>query len=318
MLKETLNSHLIEIDNFEIFNDNYDNFFKQRIAAISNKLKEKIIIQTIDKIDEILSTSDPHTISSLIEKFKLMKSDNSSNITSVEEISKDKDFSIDKTDSGKIIVDDDSGLIQNDIQVESITVTKNKSTSKFFIYIEGDINGNDSVINPVGKRIPFDTELFEDPEDIALKKLVSECLISEEQLKEYKKIKKIESYLDNVENNESNIKLSNIVGNFSFDFQINKSFIEDGKITILREYNKFLVGILAKNAKRNVSITSINGATIDAYLYYGESGWGEYFQLWMKDKPKFVKEGGFDKMRIGETIKIIFDGDIHTPKFIFR
>jgi hypothetical protein len=55
-----------------------------------------------------------------------------------------------------------------------------------------------------------------------------------------------------------------------------------------------------------------------AYLYHGRSGWGWYFQLRMKDKPDFIYDGGFEKKEIGGTIQVVFEGDIHSPRFILK
>jgi len=54
----------------------------------------------------------------------------------------------------------------------------------------------------------------------------------------------------------------------------------------------------------------MNAQQINAYLYYGRSGWGRYFQLRMKDKPAFLYDGGFERKLIGDTMHVIFEGDI--------
>jgi hypothetical protein len=55
------------------------------------------------------------------------------------------------------------------------------------------------VINPIGKIIPFDTDLFEEPEEKALEDLISESLINDEQITEYKKQKELKRYRDDIQ-----------------------------------------------------------------------------------------------------------------------
>jgi hypothetical protein len=52
-LDETMKSHLIDIGTFGVLNDDYETFFSQRIKAISDVLKSKIIIQPIDQAGSI-------------------------------------------------------------------------------------------------------------------------------------------------------------------------------------------------------------------------------------------------------------------------
>ncbi|MBC8459233.1 MAG: DUF262 domain-containing protein [Deltaproteobacteria bacterium] len=198
MLDETMKSHLIDIETFGVMNDDYDTFFAQRIKAISDALKNKIIIQTIDQIDELLSTSDPEAINTFIAKIKKMKrkeaeapeqpEDTVGEIVQVteepEEIAKVEKEAVE--------------FVEEDNQIDLITVTRNKSSGKYFIYLEGDRDGNDTVINPIGNKIPFDADLFEDLEDIELNALLSDNLINDDQLNEYKKQKKLEHYRDDV------------------------------------------------------------------------------------------------------------------------
>lgn len=50
ILSDTMKSHLIDdLDKFGIWDDNYDSFFKNRVARISTELKKRIIKQDIDK-----------------------------------------------------------------------------------------------------------------------------------------------------------------------------------------------------------------------------------------------------------------------------
>ncbi|AST91071.1 hypothetical protein BC6307_07160 [Sutcliffiella cohnii] len=48
-LENTMKTHLIDLDNFGIFTDDYDTFLNKRAEAISNELKKKIIKQSLSK-----------------------------------------------------------------------------------------------------------------------------------------------------------------------------------------------------------------------------------------------------------------------------
>ena len=320
LLEETMRSHLIDIDTFGVLTDEYETFFTQRIKTISNRLKEKIITQAVDRIDELLSTSDPNAINGIIAKLKRMESMESKETTTPgpPEGMVEDTHAKNESDTTLLITDETVEFVEEDIQIDLITVTRNRSSGRYFIYLEGDRDGNDAVINPVGRKIPFDADLFEDLEDIELQTLLSDGLINEKQLNEYKKHMKLERYRDNVQQDESPERISSGGGKFSFNFTINKSFLEYGKITTPKEFNNLLLGSVAQNDKCKISIISINGAVLDAYLYYGESGGGDYFQIWMKNRPESIYEGGLENKQIGDTIQVIFEGDIHSPKFIFR
>ncbi len=319
MLDETMKSHLIKLDTFGVMTDDYDTFFTKRINAISDALKKKIIIQTIDQIDELLSTSDPEAINALIAKIKSLKKKDAesggtteSDVLVAEQVSNESETIVE-------VAEEAVESLEETNQIGLVTVARNKSSGKYFIYLEGDRDGNDTVINPIGKKIPFDTELFEDPEDIELDDLLSDNLINDVQLNEYKKHKKLERYRDSVKQQEVHPeKILSVGGRFSFIFQINKSFLENGYLTIPKEFNHFLMGTTEQNDSCDVHLVSMNGQQINAYLYHGRSGWGRYFQLRMKDKPAFIYDGGFERKAIGDTIQVIFEGDIHLPKFIFK
>lgn len=49
-LEKTMRTHLIDIDGFGIWEDDYDVFFKKRIQKIQEQLKERLIIKSYDKI----------------------------------------------------------------------------------------------------------------------------------------------------------------------------------------------------------------------------------------------------------------------------
>ena len=52
------------------------------------------------------------------------------------------------------------------------------------------------MINQIGRRITFEADLFEEPEEKPIEDLISENLISDEQLEEYRAFDKIERYRD--------------------------------------------------------------------------------------------------------------------------
>lgn len=185
MLEETMGSHLIDINLFGVLTDEYDIFFNQRIKTISNMLKEKIIPQTIDQINELLSTSDPNAINDIISKLKLR-------------IDIDKGATIQGLPEGMMedicTTDEPAAFVESDIQIDLITVTKNRYSGNYSIYIEGNSDGNDTIINPDGKIIPFDADLFEDIEEGEQQIFLSGNLINEVQLKKYKKHRELERY----------------------------------------------------------------------------------------------------------------------------
>lgn len=50
-IDETMKSHLInDLSSFGIWDDNYENFLKQRAKAVSRELKKRVIEQEVDKI----------------------------------------------------------------------------------------------------------------------------------------------------------------------------------------------------------------------------------------------------------------------------
>ena len=309
MLAETMKSHLIDIDTFGIFTDDYETFFTQRINAISKVLKDKIITQAIDKFEELLSTSDPDEINAMFAEIKKTKEKEKASSDQPEKIVEKATEELDETKE----------QTEEDSKIEHVTVARNKSSGKYFAYLESYGDGNDRVINPIGKPIPFDVELFEEPEEIELAKLLSEGLINDDQLNEYKKQKKLERYHDDAQQQERlSERISYRGGRFSFNFTVNKSFLDYGALTIPKKFNNFLLGTAAQNDSCDVSLTSINGASLRSSLYHGVSGWGEHFQLKMKDKPTFVYDGGLENKQIGDTIQVIFEGDIRSPKFILK
>jgi hypothetical protein len=319
MLDETMKSHLIDIETFGVLNDDYDTFFEKRIKAISDALKSKIILQTIDQIDELLSTSDPEAINDIIAKIKKLKNKEVEAPEQPEEEVEESVQTTEETEVGAEVADETVEYVEEDDKIELITVTRNRSSKKYFIYLEGNKDGNDTVINPIGKKIPFDADLFEDLEDIELNVLLSDDLIDNDQLSEFKKHKKLERYRDDVQQQERPPeRISYGGGRFSFNFSVNKSFLRNGYLTIPKEFNNCLMGTTEQNDRCDISLTSINGTPLDAYLYHGESGWGPYFQLRIEDKPGFIFDGGLENKQIDDTIQVIFEGDIYRPKFKFK
>ena len=309
MLDETMKSHLINLHTFGVLNNDYESFFSQRIKAISDVLKSKIIIQTIDQIDQLFSTSDPVEIKSLVTKLKTMK----------EKVQISSGKPEEAVNAGPTFFVETTEQPEPTVEIDLITIVRNKSSGKYFIYLESYGDNNDTVINPIGKIIPFDADLFEEPEEKALEDLISESLINDEQIKEYKKQKKLERYHDDIQQqNRLSGKISYRGGRFNFRFTINKSFLENGYLTIPREFNSSLLGTTDQNKSCDISLVSINGISLRSSIYYGESGWGRYFQIRMKDKHAFIYDGGLESKVIGDTIQVIFEGDIHSPKFILK
>lgn len=310
MLVETMKSHLIDIDTFGIFTDDYEAFFTQRINAISKALKNKIITQSIDKYEELISTYSSDEINALFAEAKKMKEEEKASSGQPEEIVEE---AAEETDEPK-------EQTEEDFKIEHVAVARNKSSGKYFAYLESYGDGNDIVINPIGKRILFDVELFEEPEDIELAKLLSEGLINDDQLNEYKKQKKLERYHDDVQQQEKlSERISYRGGQFSFNFTVGKAFLESGYLTIPKEFNNLLLGTTEQKDSCDITLTSTNGKQLRAFLYHGESGWGRYFQIKMKDKPAFINhDDGLENLQIGDTMQVTFGGNIRSPKFFLE
>jgi len=93
-----------------------------------------------------------------------------------------------------------------DDKIDSVPVARNKSSSKYFIYLEGYGNSNHTVFNPIGRMIPFEADLFEEPEERKLEDLRSENSISDEQIKEYKKQKRVDVYREDIRISSSRLE----------------------------------------------------------------------------------------------------------------
>lgn len=307
MLVETMKSHLIDIDTFGVFTDDYETFFTQRINAISKALKDKIITQSIDEYEKIISTYSPEEINALFAEAKKLKEEEKVSSNQHEEIVQKVDEETEPKENEK------------DFKIEHVAVARNKSSGKYFAYLESYGDGNDMVINPIGKLIPFDVELFEEPEDIERAKLLSEGFINDDQLNEYKKQKKLKRYHDNVQQQERlSERISYKGGRFRFNFTVGKAFLESGCLTIPKEFNNLLLGTSEQKDSCDITLTSTNGKQLKAALYHGESGWGRYFQIKLKDKPAFIHNDGLENLKIGDTIQVTFEGDIRSPKFFLE
>lgn len=57
-LSRCMRTHLINVDSFGVFEDDYDKFFKKRCKAFSRELKKRIIEQEVDRKQSALSASD--------------------------------------------------------------------------------------------------------------------------------------------------------------------------------------------------------------------------------------------------------------------
>ena len=308
MIDETMKSHFIDLEAFGVFNDDFETFFTHRIAAISEELKNKIVMQPIDKIEELLSNSDPIKLNAIIAELKNAKEKNNKPPALPEET----------LDENLNVVEEPTGQPELDVTIDILTVARNKSTGEYFLCLENYGDGNDIMINPLGRRIPFNADLFHETEEIDLQKPGSASLINEIQLREYKNQKEIERYHDDVQQQRRPVNgISNGGGQFSFHFTINKSFIEGGYITIPKRFNELLFGSTEQNEKCDISLTSINGNPLRSSLYHSESGWGKYFQIKIIDRYNFISEGGLRNKQIGDTIQVVFEGNIRAPKFVF-
>lgn len=309
MLVETMKSHLIDIDTFGVFIDDYETFFTQRINAISKALKNKIITQSIDEYEKIISTYSPEEIDTLFAEIKKMKEEEKASSDQPEEIVEELAEE----------ADEPKEQTEKDFNIEHIAVARNKLSGKYFAYLESYGDGNDIVINPIGKQIPFDVELFEEPEDIELAKLLSEGFINDDQLNEYKKQKKLERYHDDIQQQERLSKrISYRGGRFRFNFTVGKAFLESGCLTIPKEFNRLLLGTSEQKDSCDITLISTNGKQLRASLYHGESSWGRYFQIKMKDKTAFIYDGGLENLQNGDTIQVTFEGDIRSPNFFLE
>ena len=97
-------------------------------------------------------------------------------------------------------------------------------------------------------------------------------------------------------------------GTFGFIFKVNKSFLDNGLLTIPREFNEYLSGSVKLKDNCDIILTSLNNRQIPAYLYHGKSGWGLYFQIKIANKPDFIQTGGLSSLKIDDFIRVRFHG----------
>ena len=57
-LEKTMNTHLIKLDSFGVWNDDYDTFLEKRCKAISRELHKRVIPQKTDDVGQKLTTDD--------------------------------------------------------------------------------------------------------------------------------------------------------------------------------------------------------------------------------------------------------------------
>jgi hypothetical protein len=107
-------------------------------------------------------------------------------------------------------------------------------------------------------------------------------------------------------------------GRFRFNFTVGKAFLESGCLTIPKEFNRLLLGTSEQKDSCDITLISTNGKQLRASLYHGESSWGKYFQIKMKDKPAFIYDGGLENLQNGDTIQVTFEGDIRSPNFFLE
>lgn len=57
-IHKTMRTHLIELDEFGIWNDDYEQFFHKRAQALSQELERRVITQEIDKLGQVSNFGD--------------------------------------------------------------------------------------------------------------------------------------------------------------------------------------------------------------------------------------------------------------------
>ncbi len=57
-IEKCMDTHLITLNDFGIWDDNYAQFFRKRAEAISSHLKKRIIPREIDRLGQPLKTDD--------------------------------------------------------------------------------------------------------------------------------------------------------------------------------------------------------------------------------------------------------------------
>ena len=57
-LKKTMNTRLIRLESYGIWENDYDKFFDKRCRAIAKEIAKRVILQNIDKSHQAMYTDD--------------------------------------------------------------------------------------------------------------------------------------------------------------------------------------------------------------------------------------------------------------------
>ncbi len=97
-------------------------------------------------------------------------------------------------------------------------------------------------------------------------------------------------------------KLLNNLDKVSFNFKINKSFLNNGNhpITVPREFYVYMEmnGISKVN---DATVIFPDGSTTEGYIYYAVAGYGPYYQIKIRSGSTAT---GLSKFILGETISV--------------
>ena len=99
-------------------------------------------------------------------------------------------------------------------------------------------------------------------------------------------------------------KLLQNLDHVTFPFKINMSFLKYGThpITIPKEFYDF-IAMHGIETNRDLRILFPDGSTAGGYIYKGKAGYGEYFQI--KIKQTSLQTGmGVSQFRVGDDIKV--------------
>ena len=99
-------------------------------------------------------------------------------------------------------------------------------------------------------------------------------------------------------------KLLQNLDHVTFPFKINMSFLKYGAhpITIPKEFYDF-IAMHGIETNRDLRILFPDGSTAGGYIYKGKAGYGEYFQI--KIKQTSLQTGmGVSQFRVGDDIKV--------------
>jgi hypothetical protein len=99
-------------------------------------------------------------------------------------------------------------------------------------------------------------------------------------------------------------KLIQNLDHVTFSFKINISFLKYGAhpITIPKEFYDF-IAMHSIETNRDLRISFPDGSTAGGYIYKGRAGWGQYFQI--KIKQTSLQTGmGVSQFKLGDHIKV--------------